>query len=89
MKSGYEIAIDQIEEKYSLECGTYVVDINYKYDFEKDYQGSYEIMTFSPDCVEWDNDWWEGQQDIIVQGILPIDELPPTMFHYINRRAPE
>lgn len=89
MKSGYEIAIDQIEEKYTLEYGTYIVDIDYKYDFETNYQGSYEIMEFTPDRVEWFNDWNEGQQDIIVQGILPIDELPPTMFHYINRRAPE
>ena len=89
MKSGYDIAIDQIEEKFTLEYGTYIVDLNYKYDFETNYRETYEIMTYTPDCVEWDNDWWEGEQDIIVQGILPIDELLPAMFHYINRRAPE
>lgn len=87
MKNGYQIAVEQIEEKYVVMYGTYIVHIWYKYDFECAYTNDYEIMEFTPDGYVWFNDWCEGQTDISVRGILPIDEIAPTQFHYINADA--
>ena len=86
---GYDKVIEQIKQHYHISCGNYLVHIMYKYNHETEYTNEYQYMEYSDDYVCWFNDWWEGQQDIICLGILNLDELPPTMFHYITPRKDE
>lgn len=51
---------------------------------KKEFEDTYQIADIMQDGACWFNDWWEGQQNIIVKGFLFIDELPPTMFHYVQ-----
>lgn len=84
---GYSIAIKQIEDKVGeLDCDTYIVHLKYKYDFEKSYIDSYEVVEHCYDRNTWFNDWCEGQTDVVVLGILAFNEIPPTVFHYITER---
>lgn len=81
---GYTRVIQQIESKYNLDCGTYLVHIMYKYSHEHEFRNEYEIFDYSLDNVLWFNDWWEGEQDIIVKGYINLEEIPPTLLHEIT-----
>ncbi len=81
---GYTRVIQQIESKYTLDCSTYLVHIMYKYSHENKFRNEYEIFDYTPDGVIWLNDWWEGEQDIIVKGYINLDEIPPTLLHEIT-----
>lgn len=54
-----------------------IVKINYKYDFESQYTESNEILfwDFHTGDYVWDNDWNEGQQDIIIVGYVEIEDV--------------
>lgn len=56
---------------------TYIVGLKYKYDWEKEYDESNEIIYYdgSNDCYVWLNDWNEGQTDCWVTGIIDIDRV--------------
>ena len=51
--------------------GGYAI-IKYKYNFEKDYIVSFEKIIADEETGEimWENDWWEGQDDILVLGLI-------------------
>ena len=82
--NGYDIAINQIKEKYDLVPDTYIVHLKYKYSFETTYCNEYEVVEYFDGGCCWFNDWCEGQTDIIVLGILAFREIPPTVFYYIT-----
>lgn len=69
----------KIEEFYKycdrLTFGDYIVRIKYKYNHEKVYMISNEIITITYDLIEWLNDWYEGQEDIEVLGIISVDAI--------------
>lgn len=52
--------------------GTYIVGLMYKYDFEKEYTESNEIISYdgSRDYYEYLNDWNEGHDDCWVTGVM-------------------
>lgn len=60
--------------------GTYIIGLVYKYDFEKEYTQSNEILSYvgSMDYYEYLNDWNEGQQDCWVNGIVDICDVDLT-----------
>ena len=80
MKDGYEIAAEQIEQfKCFREWEPFIAKIRYKYDFEDKYDES-NVNFIVRDCWEWDWDWCEGQTDVIVVGLLPLNDIPEEMF---------
>ena len=85
---GYENAYNQIINSKAFKdnetYGECIIHLLFKYDWEKEYENTYEIADIMQDGACWFNDWWEGQQNIIVKGFLFTDELPPSMFHYIQ-----
>lgn len=53
----------------------YVVRLKLKYDDEKDYRYTNEILEFDGDDYVWSNDWDEGQQDVEVIGYMPVSDI--------------
>ena len=65
---------------YTLPVDDYVVRLKLKYDHEKDYSYTNELLIYDGSDYEgsiyhWDNDWDEGQQDIEVIGYIPVSEI--------------
>ena len=55
-------------------CGDLIVRIRYKYNFEKQWHYSNEVLTVENDLCIWLNDWNEGQ-DAEVLGFIPVDDV--------------
>ena len=65
---------------YKLPVDDYVVRLKLKYDHEKDYQYTNELLIYDGSDYEgsiyhWDNDWDEGQQDVDVIGYISVSEI--------------
>lgn len=60
----------------------YIVRLAYKYNWEKEYTVSNEILEYDGehDYYIWLNDWDEGQQDVKVLGYICIDEVDVPEF---------
>ena len=54
-----------------------IVRIAYKYDHEKEYTITNEILThdYPTDTYIWENDWDEGQQDVYVLGFVKVEDI--------------
>ena len=80
--TGYEI-VDQEVRKYQEEyyernnCWEeeFIVIFDYKYDWEKRYDNMVEFCSVYYEGTEWENDWYEGQTDIVVKKIVALSEL--------------
>lgn len=61
----------------TLPRNDYIVLLAYKYDWEKEYMVSNEILEYygTRDEYVWLNDWNEGQQDVKVLGFINVDEV--------------
>ena len=59
-----------------------IVKLAYKYEWEKLYTVTNEILEYCPcrDTWEWLNDWNEGQQDVKVIGFIPVSNVPIPFF---------
>lgn len=54
----------------------YLVALRYRYDFESEWTRSNELLLFGEfGDYYWQDDWYEGQQHIEVDGIIPISEI--------------
>ena len=57
----------------------YIVCVEYKYDHEKDYTRSNELLIWDNEVnggqYVWLNDWWEGQQDVTILASIAIADL--------------
>ena len=83
--SGYDKIANAVE-KWCEKTGwytTFLVTIAYKYDFEKEYTEETEILWWEDHGFVWDNDWWEGQQDVKLCGFMPIDSIRFHNAHYM------
>lgn len=65
---------------YKLPVDDYVVRLKLKYDHEKDYQYTNELLIYDGSDYEgsiyhWDNDWDEGQQEVEVIGYISVSEI--------------
>lgn len=94
--NGYEIAAEQIKQFDEFQhngYGDYIVDLSYKYDFEKEYTRSNEILSVwcdgKDDIWEWNTDWCEGQTDVIVNGIVCVLYIPKSLFRTEKRGKTE
>lgn len=73
----YEV-LDKEIEKYNKRLGyvsNYIVRIGYKYDYEKEYVIDNEYLFWDNGDYTWLNDWDEGQDDVILKGIISIDHV--------------
>ena len=87
MMSASEFVIDSIKKsgyKDRFEYGVYIAHIKYKYHFENEFINSYEVFSYSPMGITWLDDWDEGQDVIVVLGVLNIEELSPYIFYNLG-----
>ena len=80
--TGYEIVDQEVrksqEEYYErTNCWTedFIVIFDCKYEWEKEYEHMVEFCSLYNDVTEWENDWYEGQTDIVVKKVVALREL--------------
>ena len=67
---------------YSLPCEDCIVKVRYKYSCEDKWTESNEPVIMDDGHHLWENDWWEGQQDIEFIGYLPVRSIQiPTLWN--------
>lgn len=74
----YETIGDIVEKWCSKHVyETMLVTISQKYDFEKTPRISTQILEFDLVAGEtvWENDWWEGEQQVELLGFVPLSWL--------------
>ena len=78
----YDVVSDIILKKYGKRgcCLNFIARIKLKYDYEDKYREYNELLyndgyDWSNPNLIWQNDWWEGEQDVELLGCIPIDEL--------------
>lgn len=64
----------------TLPVDDYVIRLKLKYDHEKDYRYTNELLIYDGSDYEgsiyhWDNDWDEGQQDVEVVGYIAVSDI--------------
>lgn len=64
--------VKQILDHYDGVFGDYLVSICYKYSCDKEYHRTIEVFSYDCDDIIWFNDWYEGQEDVIVDGVVPV-----------------
>lgn len=58
-----------------------VVGIKMKYSHEREYERLNVIFSYDHDRDYgiWEYDWWEGQQEVYLDGIIPLSEIETFM----------
>lgn len=60
-------------KRYPIE--DYIVEIKYKYYWEKEYRYTNELYLVKEDCTyAWHADWCEGEKDITVTGFIAVSD---------------
>lgn len=80
----YDTLGDYVEKWLREVNGCYedvIVGIKMKYDHETEYERLNVIFSYSAvqKCGIWEYDWWEGQQEVYLVGIIPISEVDTFM----------
>ena len=69
-----------INEEEEIDCPVYIVHFRYKHTWEEKWTYTTELyMRFgAAEKYYWQNDWWEGQEEIEPYGIQSLDavEIP-------------
>ena len=80
--TGYDILSNEVrkyqkeyEEKNNWWAESFIIIFDCKYEWEKEYEHMVEFCTVYDDVTEWENDWWEGQTDIIVKKVVALRDL--------------
>lgn len=81
-ENAYDVVGDIIDEEARKIFGNYnpcafIVKLGYKYDWESEQERDIENEYYynnNFDCY-WENDWCEGQTDIIIYGFATMDEV--------------
>lgn len=57
----------------------YIVKLRYRYDYEKEWTVTNEILEYYADSKSenyiWLNDWFEGQQWVEIMGFIPVEDV--------------
>lgn len=78
--TAYKAVAKVVLEKYKYTNESIVVQIRLKYSCEQKYKDITELFINdgedygNPDYI-WENDWWEGQQDVELIATAPISEI--------------
>lgn len=60
----------------------YIVCMRLKYRWEKEYRHTTEILEFQCDGSRvWQNDFCEGEEDILVDAAIPLGDITPEMLN--------
>lgn len=70
----YEEIEEIIGKLTGLKYFTAIVDIHTKYDFEDSFMSSYELLCVDEKSGFWENDWYEGQNEVYFKFII-LDEI--------------
>lgn len=64
-------------KKWEYIPGDLVVRIAYKYEWEKDFNKSNEVLEYNGDKDDWTwlNDWDEGYDYVMVLGFIPVEDI--------------
>ena len=77
--------IEERREKTNKYVVDYIVEVWYKYKREHEYTKSYELFSYSfDDTSEWENDWFEGQEDIIYKRVVELDTILEYYFDHVK-----
>lgn len=71
------MSLDEFFNLIEGECENYIVKLAYKYDWEKQYTISNELLEWDYPSLDyvWLNDWDEGQSEIYVLGFIKISDV--------------
>ena len=72
MISGYEKIQSQLPKDIH---GEYIVRIAQRYKWENKFDIFNEYVNFTPDCAEWEFDWWEGQEEVHLLGYVKLEDV--------------
>lgn len=79
----YDTLGDYVEKWLKEVNGCYedvIVGIKMKYDHETEYERLNVIFSpYGDGNGIWEYDWWEGQQEVYLVGIIPISEVDTFM----------
>lgn len=68
-----------VTDKYKNRGESIVVQLRTKYSCEDEYEEHTELLMNDGDWMNpdycWENDWWEGKDDIILVAAAPISEI--------------
>lgn len=81
---GYTKIFNEFRKLEPNAYGQYIFRIKYRYN-QVAYVGEWDIINeFAfidiSDEVEWEIDWWEGQEDCELIGYICIDDIPEEVF---------
>lgn len=69
-------------ENQQLIGDDYIVCIRLKHSWEKEYRQTTEILEFQNDGSRvWQNDFCEGEEDILVDAAYPLMDITPEMLY--------
>ena len=87
--NGYDYLTDLVIEMKSekhIVLDDLIVYFEMKHNFQKEYEKHCEILKMiiksGIPYSYFENDWWEGQEDIKLIGITPMSYLPETEPYY-------
>lgn len=70
--------LTELYEKLKLEADCeFIVRLKYRYSWEKEWTYTNEILVYelATDTFIWEDDWDEGQDEVVVLGYCPVSEL--------------
>lgn len=81
-QNAYEVVGNIVEEEAEKVFGNYtpcefIVKLGIKYEWENENERIVNNEYYYNNCLDryWENDWCEGQTDIIIYGFTTIDEV--------------
>lgn len=75
------MTLDELFKLVDGTCDDYIVRLRYKYTHENEYTVRNELLTVEDPYTfshTWLYDWYEGQQDVIVDGYIKVSDVKVT-----------
>lgn len=71
--------------KLDLQRTDYIVIIHLRYDHEKEYRDTVEILAYDPtsDMHYWLSDWHEGEQHVEIISAVPLYYITAEMIGHV------
>ena len=65
----------------------FVFNVEYRHHSGDFYMGSYEPCSYDENSekVDWYNDWWEGEQDVVFVRVVPLYDIIYSYFEALDR----
>ena len=65
----------------------FVFNVEYRHHSGEFYMGSYEPCSYDENSekVDWYNDWWEGEQDVVFVRVVPLYDIIYSYFEALDR----